>query len=321
MRQWNLHKGADGENGDGERKMAFRQIIEYADALGDNLVVKFDTKKNVIKKGSILTVRSGQAAVFCHKGQIADVFSAGQYKLETNSLPLLGKLMGWKYGFVDVGVAEVYFVNTLQFVNCKWGTSNPILLNDAEFGAVRVRGFGSYSFRIVDAARFLQEVSGAGKTFGSEEVTGYIRSMVVGGVAEALGASSLAVQEMSANLTALTEGVKTLLSERFRTLGLDLTAFHFEGLSLPPELEKAVDESVKLSLLRKNIDVYTAKAQADAAVESARHAAKVQVVPVGGTVLGQTPQEIQTAKKRFCTQCGAMLAEGAKFCGECGAKQ
>lgn len=300
--------------------MAFKQLIENTGAMDGEIVVKYTGGKGgVIKRGSLLTVRQGQAAVFADRGRIADVFEAGQYKLETDSLPLLSKLQGWKFGFKDTATAELYFVNTLQQLNRKWGTPNPVLLTHPDYGAVRVRAFGSYSFRPADAARFLTEVSGAGASFSTDGVTDYIRGMIAGGVSEALGESKLKPEQMAANLSLLSDTVSALLTRRFTELGLELTDFRFESLSLPPELEKAVDESVKLSMLAKNIDVYAAKAKADAAVESAKHAPAVQVVQAAGAAVAAA-EDAKPSKRKFCGECGAPVTPTAKFCTECGAK-
>lgn len=139
--------------------MALLKVIEWADNSSNTIVYKIDTKKDIIKKGSALTVREGQVAIFCDKGRMADVFLPGYYKLETDSLPILTSLLSWKYGFESPFKSEVYFVNTARFAKQRWGTANPIMLRDPDFGAVRVRGYGTYSFRVKDAYVFMTELS------------------------------------------------------------------------------------------------------------------------------------------------------------------
>ena len=134
--------------------MALLKVIEWSDNSHNTLVYKIDTKKNVIARGSALTVREGQAAVFCDKGRMA-VFLPGYYKLDTDSLPVLTALLSWKYGFETPFKSEVYFVNTNRFTKQRWGTANPIMLRDPDFGAVRVRGYGTYSFRVKDPYVFM----------------------------------------------------------------------------------------------------------------------------------------------------------------------
>lgn len=139
--------------------MALLKVIEWTDNSSDTIVYKVDMKGNQINRGSALTVRDSQVAIFCDKGRMADVFLPGFYKLDTDSLPVITKLLSWKYGFETPYKSDVYFVNTKQFTGQKWGTSNPIMIRDADYGAVRVRGFGTYSFRVKDAFVFMQELS------------------------------------------------------------------------------------------------------------------------------------------------------------------
>ena len=137
----------------------FIDIIEWTDDTQDTIVYRFERHNNEIKSGAKLTVRESQVAVFVNEGQIADVFTPGMYTLTTENLPILSTLKGWKYGFNSPFKAEVYFVNTKRFTDLKWGTANPIMMRDADFGVVRVRAFGSYAMRVSDAARFLKELA------------------------------------------------------------------------------------------------------------------------------------------------------------------
>ena len=246
--------------------MALLKVIEWTDNSSDTIVYKVPMSGNQINRGSALTVRDSQVAIFCDKGRMADVFLPGFYKLDTDSLPVITKLLSWKYGFETPYKSDVYFVNTKQFTGQKWGTSNPIMIRDADYGAVRVRGFGTYSFRVKDAFVFMQELSGTHSSFSTRDITDYIRSILVMGISDAIGESGVPVLDMAANLMELSAGVKQSLSSRFEAMGLELCAFNFESFSLPPELEKALDESTRLGMMRKNIDVYTQLAQADAGV-------------------------------------------------------
>lgn len=308
--------------------MALLNIIEWSNSAPDEILHKVDTHKHIVKRGSALTVREGQTAVFCDKGQVADVFLPGYYKLETDTLPVLTSLLSWEYAFESPFKSDIYFVNTRQFVNCKWGTATPVILRDKEYGAVRVRGYGTYSFRVSDALVFLTELSGARSSFRTEDVADYIRSILVMGVSDALGESGIPVTDMASNLIGLSATVQNLLSARFTALGLELTAFNFESFSLPEEVQKALDENVRLGVLRKNADVYTQIAQADALKEMAKNpgaAGSMLGAGVGlgmGTNLGRTAGETMsthpTKNTRACTKCGKPLNAGAKFCPECG---
>ena len=229
--------------------MALLKVIEWSDNSHNTLVYKIDTKKNVIARGSALTVREGQAAVFCDKGRMADVFLPGYYKLDTDSLPVLTALLSWKYGFETPFKSEVYFVSTNRFTKQRWGTANPIMLRDPDFGAVRVRGYGTYSFRVKDPYVFMTELSGSHSTYRTEDISDHIRSMLVMAISDALGESGISVVDMAANLMELSDAVKASLEKRFSELGLELSDFNFENVSLPAELEKAME-------LYRKYDVY-----------------------------------------------------------------
>ena len=316
--------------------MALLKVIEWTDNSSDTIVYKVDMKGNQINRGSALTVRDSQVAIFCDKGRMADVFLPGFYKLDTDSLPVITKLLSWKYGFETPYKSDVYFVNTKQFTGQKWGTSNPIMIRDADYGAVRVRGFGTYSFRVKDAFVFMQELSGTHSSFSTRDITDYIRSMLVMGISDAIGESGIPVLDMAANLMELSAGVKQSLASRFEVMGLELCAFNFESFSLPPELEKALDESTRLGMMRKNIDVYTRLAQADALKEAAKNPGMAGGTMGAGMGLGMGMQMSQMfagmnqpvagsgeqggaqAGGGFCAKCGAKIPAKAKFCPECG---
>ena len=323
----------------GKRKkiMALLKVIEWTETDSDTIVHKVDLKGNVINRGSALNVRESQVAIFCDKGRMADVFLPGFYKLDTDSVPILTKLMSWKYGFETPFKSDVYFVNTRQFTNQKWGTSNPIMVRDADYGAVRVRGFGTYAFRVKDAFVFMQQLSGTHSSFSTRDISDYIRSMLVMGISDAIGESGIPVLDMAANLMEMSEGVKKSLSHRFEEMGLELTAFNFESFSLPPALEKALDENTRLGMMRQNIDIYTRLAQADALREAAKNpgaAGGTMGAGIGmgiGMNMGKMFADMNAAPAasarqeaaqggRKCAKCGAALTPNAKFCPECGAK-
>ena len=309
--------------------MALLKVIEWADNTGNTIVYKIDTKKNVIKKGSALTVREGQVAVFCDKGRMADVFQPGYYKLDTDSLPILTSLLSWKYGFETPFKSEVYFVNTTRFSKQRWGTANPIMLRDPDFGAVRVRGYGTYSFRVKDAYVFMTELSGSHSTYRTEDITDHIRSMLVMAISDAMGESGISVVDMAANLMELSEAVKKSLEKRFEEIGLELCDFNFENVSLPAELEKAMDENARLGMMRRNVDVYTQMAQADALKEAAKNPGMAGGTMSAGIGLGMGMQMMNAmggmnaanggaAGKKICPECGAQVPADSRFCTKCG---
>lgn len=310
--------------------MALLKVIEWSDNSHNTLVYKIDTKKNVIARGSALTVREGQAAVFCDKGRMADVFLPGYYKLDTDSLPVLTALLSWKYGFETPFKSEVYFVSTSRFTKQRWGTANPIMLRDPDFGAVRVRGYGTYSFRVKDPYVFMTELSGSHSTYRTEDISDHIRSMLVMAISDALGESGISVVDMAANLMELSDAVKASLEKRFSELGLELSDFNFENVSLPAELEKAMDENARLGMFRRNMDVYTRMAQADALKDAAKNPGTAGSAMGAGLGLGMGMQMMNAVKEMsaangggtasLCPKCGADVPAGAKFCARCGAK-
>ena len=166
--------------------MGMLKIIEWKDNSSNTIVHKIDMRKDYITKGSKLIVRESQVAIFADKGRMADVFLPGTYNLDTDNIPLLTKLMSWKYGFESPFKSDVFFVNTKQFTGLRWGTVNPIMIRDADFGPVRVRGYGTYAFKVDDAYVFMKELSGSGKSYETEDITEYLRSMVVMGISDAV---------------------------------------------------------------------------------------------------------------------------------------
>lgn len=312
--------------------MGLLKNIEWKDNSSNVIVHKFDMKDDYISKGSVLTVRDGQNAVFATQGKMADVFLPGYYKLDTKSIPVLTKLMSWKYGFQNPFRSDVYFVSTKQFTNQKWGTPNPITIRDKEYGAVRVRGFGTYSFRVKDAYVFLSELSGSGQSFATQDITDHLRSILISGITDAIGESKLSVLDFAANLDELGRRVKAELSDEFKSLGLELIKFTIESFSLPEELEKALDKNTAMMMRRGTTDVEMRLAQADALREAAKNPGMAGSMIGAGIGMGMganmgrmftemgKPEMMSSPSQNFCSQCGASVGAKVKFCPECGAK-
>lgn len=315
--------------------MGILRNIEWTDPSAVTILYKLPLGKDYIARGSKLTVREGQVAVFCDKGRMADVFLPGFYTLDTDNVPMLTKLMSWKYGFESPFKSDVYFVNTKQFTNEKWGTANPIIIRDADYGAIRVRGYGSYSFKVDDAFIFLQELAGTREYYTTKDITEYLRSMVITGISDTIGESKIPILDMAGNLMELGNLVEKKLSEDFKSIGLKLVKFNFENFSLPPELEKAFDQSASLGMLSKNMGVYTQKAQADALLSAAKNTGTAggmmgaglgmgmgmnMANAFGGMMggMGNQAQSAQTSDSAPCPKCGAKVRTGAKFCPDCG---
>src|SRR3954447_19065254 len=199
-------------------------IIEWNEATDSTLLAyRFPRYNNEIKYGAKLTVREGQAAVFVNEGQIADVFRPGMYTLQTQNMPILSTLKGWKYGFNSPFKAEVYFVSTKQWTDQKWGTQNPVMLRDPEFGPVRVRAFGTYSMRVSDPATFLRQVVATDPSFETYEISNQLRNMIVSRFVDAVGQAKLPVLEMAGNYEKLGKVLLDRIGSEVASLGMTLT--------------------------------------------------------------------------------------------------
>src|SRR5213082_841880 len=177
----------------------FIEVIEWLDDSSDTMLYRFPVRDQEIKNGAQLIVRESQAAVFVHEGQIADVFGPGRYSVEGGNTPILSKLGAWKYGFNSPMKSEVYFVNTKQFTDMKWGTKNPIMLRDSDFGIVRLRAFGTFAIRIANPANFLRQVAGTSGQFSLENLDTQLRDIVTSRFADALGSSKIAALDLAGN--------------------------------------------------------------------------------------------------------------------------
>lgn len=241
----------------------FIDIIEWTDSSPNTLVYRFPRYNNEIKYGAELTVREGQNAVFIDEGRIADVFPPGMYTLETENLPILSTLKGWKHGFESPFKAEVYFVNMRQFTDQKWGTKNPVTMRDPEFGPVRVRAFGSYAMRVDDPGRFLKEIVGTEGHFTTEEVTDQVRNVLVARFSDAMASSGIPVLDMAANYDELGETLGDRVSADMESYGIQLRTLLVENISLPAAVEEALDKRTSMGVIG-NLDQYTKYQTAEA---------------------------------------------------------
>ncbi len=313
--------------------MGILKNIEWTDSSSDLIIWKYPINKDQVNKGSALTVRESQVAIFVDKGRLADVFLPGYYKLDTQNMPVLTKLLSWKYGFETPFKSDIYFVNTKQFTNQKWGTSNPILVRDKDYGAVRIRGFGSFAFKVDDAYVFMQNLSGTNTNFNTSDIVDYLRSMVVSGISDVIGESKIPVLDMAANLQELSSVVESKMVQDFKSIGLQLTNFVFESFSLPEEIEKALDKNTSLGIFRNNMDVYTQIETLEAMKEAAKNPGSAGGAMGAGMGLGMgmgignmfanniKNVNANTGKQqpsKTCPNCNTVLHGNPKFCPECG---
>ncbi|WP_260258784.1 SPFH domain-containing protein [Vibrio intestinalis] len=241
----------------------FVDIIEWIDDSNDTLVWRFERYQNEIKNGAQLTVRQGQVAIFVNEGQIADVFEPGMYQLTTENLPILSTLKGWKHGFNSPFKAEVYFINMRLFTDNKWGTKNPIMLRDPEFGPVRIRAFGNFDIRVSEPLKLLEQVVGTDGCFQIDEIHGQLRTMAVARFTDAVGESRLPVLDMAANYDEFALLMQEKMNLDFAAYGLTLAKFMVENISLPPEVEEALDKRSSMGILG-NLNQYTQYQAAEA---------------------------------------------------------
>lgn len=248
-------------------KAELLDIIEWTDDSSDTMVWRFPRFDNEIKYAAQLIVRQSQAAVFVNMGKIADVFPPGKFRLETENLPILTTLLGWKYGFHSPFKAEVYFVNTRNFTNLKWGTKNPVIVRDAEFGAVRLRAFGSFVIKVSDPARFINEIVGTGGHFTIEEITDQLRNIVITRFSDLVAESGIELLDLSSKYNELSHSLTEKIAPEFMEYGLDITKLLIENIAMPPEVESALDKKSSMGIIG-NLDNYL-KFQSATAMEAA----------------------------------------------------
>ena len=225
-------------------------IIEWVDDSRHTLVWRFPRYHNEIKNGAQLVVRPGQQAVFVDRGKIADVFGPGMHRLETRNLPVLSTLQAWKHGFESPFKAEVYFVATRQVTDLKWGTPNPVMMRDPDFGAIRVRAFGNYTLKAVEAKALLNELVATDSAFEADEISELLRSIIATAFADVVASSQIAVLDLAENYHDLAEEVRRTVVERVDDeFGLDIPQLQIVNISVPPEVEQALDTRTSMNML------------------------------------------------------------------------
>ena len=226
------------------------EVIEWTDDSRDTLSYRWPDQDKEIKNGAQLIVRESQQVQFVSEGQFADLFGPGRHVLTTQNIPILSTLRGWKYGFESPFKCDVYYVNTRLFTGNKWGTSNPVMLRDKDFGVVRIRAFGTYDFRIVEAAKFLKEVAGTDQNFRLDEFADTMRSRIVSIFSEALARAQVPVLDVAQRYSEMGDALLQLINPAVRDkYGLEITSFMLENVSVPPEVEEAIDKRSSMSAI------------------------------------------------------------------------
>lgn len=313
------------------------KVIEWTSDNNDTLAYRFEMPdRYAIMNKSQLTVREGQMAIFVQEGKIADVFGPGRYKLDDiKNIPILTNLMAWKYAFETPYTGEIYYINTTQFTSQKWGTTNPVMMRDAEFGMIRIRAYGVYTFRVTEPAKFLRELLGTKSTFRAQDIIEQFKRMIISKLSDAIATSKIPALDLASNYDELSELVMNEASHDFSDYGIELSSLHIENISLPEEVEKTMDTRTSLGVLQGSMGAFTqfqaAQAIRDAAKNEGGGLAGAGVGLGAGVTMGKIFADAMSADKKtesaaagggggFCSNCGAALASGAKFCSGCGAK-
>lgn len=226
------------------------EVIEWNDDSRDTLSYRWPDDDKEIKNGAQLIVRESQLVQFVAAGQYADLFQPGKHTLSTENVPVLSTILGWKYGFQSPFKCDIYYLNTRLFTGNKWGTANPIMMRDRDFGVVRLRAFGTYDFRIVEPAKFLREVAGTDQNFRLDEFADTMRSRLVSVFTEALARAGVPALDVAQRYGELGDALLPIINPAMREkYGLEITTFILENVSVPPEVEQAIDKRSSMSMI------------------------------------------------------------------------
>ncbi len=326
----------------------FIDVIQWTETGDTVLAWRFPMEDQEIQTGGKLTVRDSQMAVFVNEGQIADVFGPGLFTLSTHTLPLLTNLLNWDKMFKSPFKSDVYFFSSRLRIDQKWGTATPITIRDREFGAVRIRAYGIYAYRIADPRVFYQKVSGSRGVYLLSELEGQLRNTIVGGMTNAFGNANVNFLDMASSQAQLAQTMIATLKPVFADLGLSLESFVVENISLPEELQKMLDQRIGMNMIG-DMNRYTqfqvAQSMPIAAANEGGGAAGIGAGLGAGMVMGQQmmnamrpaapPEPAPPAPQapagpsapaaggatKFCLNCGKPIPKPARFCPECGGAQ
>ncbi|MGL4344363.1 MAG: SPFH domain-containing protein [Cellulosilyticaceae bacterium] len=338
-------------------KKQLLDIIQWLDDSQNTLVYMYPMEDQEIQHGAQLTVRPGQAAVFVEKGQIADVFGPGTHKLETANLPVLGDLKGWAFGFKSPFKSDIFFVNTKEFLNNKWGTPSPVWVPDPQFGQVQLRAFGTYTFAITNPSQFIQNISSTNKIYTKDTINEQLKAYIASHLGDALGSLGVTVARIASLYNEISEQMMRDTKQSFEHLGLELRTFSIGNISLPDEIEKALTElttmTMKGSIGAEQLAKYQTLRQLDIMEKSTENDGLNAMIQGGmglgmgvhmgnafagnmtglnqmgaqsqgqgqsvAPVLGADVTKAVSSEGR-CGKCQAELPPNAKFCMACGEK-
>lgn len=315
-------------------KRQLLEVVEWEDDSKDTIVYRYPLEdRDELMTSSTLVVRESQCAIFMHKGKICDVFGPGTYKLTTENIPFLTKILSLPTGFESRIKAEIYYVNTKQFIAQKWGTQNPIMMRDDEFGNIRVRGFGVYSFKVSDVKVFMKEVFGTNSVYKVGDVADAIKPMLIQAITDTIAESKISALDLAANYKEFAKEVLSTCKAELEGMGIEVTKFVIENISLPEEVEKVLDERTSLGVLEDKMGTYTQKKAADALGDAAKNPSDGNLAGMGiglgagaamsgvfANAINSAENKPKPIKMTTCPKCKAEIKSGLKFCPECGNK-
>ena len=323
----------------------FIDVIDWTEPEPGILAFRYPMQDREIQNGGKLTVRDSQWAVFVNEGKVADAFGPGLYTLATNTLPILTYLNNWDKAFKSPFKSDVYFFSTRIQTDQHWGTPNPITIRDKEFGAIRLRGFGIYSYHINDAKTFYSKISGTSDIYRVPDLEGQLRNTIIAKMTDAFAGSQVPFLDMAANQGVLAQKISDTLKPAFTDYGLVLDSFVVENLSLPDELQKILDQRISMNMLGdmgKYTQYQVAQSIPVAAANEGGGSVGVGAGLGAGVAMGQAMAEAikqssstqsggnaappavggaAAAGTKFCSECGKPIPRSAKFCPECGKPQ
>ena len=287
------------------------EVIEWTDDSRDTLSYRWPDEDKEIKNGAQLIVRESQQVQFVSAGQYADLFGPGKHTLSTENIPVLSTIQGWKYGFQSPFKCDVYYLNTRLFTGNKWGTSNPIMLRDKDFGVVRIRAFGTYDFRIVEPAKFLKEVAGTDQNFRLDEFADTMRSRIVSIFTEALAKAQVPVLDVATRYSDLGEALLQLINPAMTDkYGLEITSFILENVSVPPEVEQAIDKRSSMGAIG-NLNDYVKYQMGQAMANGGEGAAAATIPATMAMGFGMAQEMMKSMQPGAAGTAGATVAGAA----------
>jgi len=319
----------------------FIDVVDWVEPEDGILAYRFPMQDREIQNGGKLTVRESQLALFVNEGQAADAFGPGLYTLNTQTLPILTYIRNWDKAFQSPFKSDVYFFSSRIQTDQHWGTQNPITIRDKEFGAIRLRGFGIYSYHVKDAKTFYTKISGTRDLYRVEELEGQLRNTIVAKMTDTFAASQVPFLDMAANQSSLGDKIKEQTAPAFADYGLELDTFVVENLSLPEELQKVLDQRISMSMIG-DMGRFTryevAQSIPIAAGNEGGGGVGVGAGLGAGVAIGQAmmdavrkgtsgssesaaSQVAASAETKFCQECGKPIPRSSKFCPECGKPQ